>query len=112
MRDPAGRQQFGSVSCNRGVGIASFYDTHSSPIAQQPRRDRTLCLAPVLSRSATPYAHPVVWPSTGVHRRTPAGEGADGWLAFIAIDEDGDYAFHGCLEGEEAFVFATIETTA
>ncbi|HEY7568603.1 MAG TPA: hypothetical protein VH762_13580, partial [Gemmatimonadaceae bacterium] len=32
---------------------------------------------------------------------------AAGWQ-FIAIDEDGDYAFHAVVEGEEALVFATI----
>jgi hypothetical protein len=32
---------------------------------------------------------------------------AAGWQ-FMAIDEDGDYAFHGRLDGEEALVFATI----
>ena len=33
---------------------------------------------------------------------------AAGWQ-FMAIDEDGDYAFHGRFDGEEALVFATIE---
>ena len=32
---------------------------------------------------------------------------AAGWQ-FMAIDEDGDYAFHGSLDGEEALAFATI----
>lgn len=33
---------------------------------------------------------------------------AAGWQ-FMAIDEDGDYAFHGRLGGEEALAFATVE---
>jgi hypothetical protein len=33
---------------------------------------------------------------------------ADAGWQFIAIDEDGDYAFHAMVEGEEALVFATI----
>ena len=57
-------------------------------------------------------SHPSPTPILAVDWGTPADSllkkaTAAGWQ-FIAIDEDGDYAFHAVVEGEEALVFATI----
>jgi hypothetical protein len=56
--------------------------------------------------------HPNPTPILAVEWGTPADSllkkaAAAGWQ-FIAIDEDGDYAFHAEVEGAEALVFATI----
>jgi hypothetical protein len=70
-----------------------------------------LCaVAPVLSAQR---AHPSPAPLLVVEWGMPADSvmqkaAIAGWT-FMAIDEDGDYAFRGVLEGEEAFLFATIE---
>jgi len=57
-------------------------------------------------------SHPAPTPILGVDWGTPADsllkKAADAGWQFIAIDEDGDYAFHAVVEGEEALVFATI----
>ena len=57
-------------------------------------------------------SHPSPTPILAVDWGTPVDSllkkaTAAGWQ-FIAIDEDGDYAFHAVVEGEEALVFATI----
>lgn len=57
-------------------------------------------------------SHPLPTPILAVDWGTPADsllkKAADAGWQFIAIDEDGDYAFHAVVEGEEALVFATI----
>jgi hypothetical protein len=71
-----------------------------------------LCaFAPVV---AAQRAHPTPAPLLAVEWGTPADSlmpkaAAAGW-EFLAIDEDGDYAFHTKLDGEEALVFATFGT--
>ncbi|MGH7696197.1 MAG: hypothetical protein ACRENH_14520 [Gemmatimonadaceae bacterium] len=57
-------------------------------------------------------SHPAPTPILAVDWGIPADSllkkaAAAGWQ-FIAIDEDGDYAFHAVVDGEEALVFATI----
>jgi hypothetical protein len=72
-----------------------------------------LCaLAPVLSGQRT---HPTPAPLLAVEWGVSADSlihtaSAAGWR-FMTIDEDGDYAFYGRLDGEEAFVFATFGTS-
>lgn len=61
---------------------------------------------------AAQRTHPTPAPLLAVEWGTPADSlmpkaAAAGW-EFLAIDEDGDYAFHGRLDGEEALVFATF----
>lgn len=66
-------------------------------------------LTPALIAQRT---HPNPTPILAVEWGTPADsllkKAADAGWQFIAIDEDGDYAFHAVVEGEEALVFATI----
>ncbi|MGQ0642152.1 MAG: hypothetical protein ACT4P6_15500 [Gemmatimonadaceae bacterium] len=69
-----------------------------------------LCaLAPVLSAQR---AHPSPAPLFALEWGMPADSlvqkaTASGWQ-FMTIDEDGDYAFHGRFDGEEALIFATV----
>ncbi len=69
-----------------------------------------LCaFAPVI---AAQRAHPTPAPVLAVDWGTPVDSlmpkaAAAGW-EFMAIDEDGDYAFRGRLDGAETLVFATI----
>lgn len=57
-------------------------------------------------------SHPAPTPILAVEWGTTADsllrKATDAGWQFIAIDEDGDYAFHAVVEGEEALVFATI----
>ena len=63
---------------------------------------------------AAQRAHPTPSPLLAVDWGTTADSlmpkaAAAGW-EFLAIDEDGDYAFHAKLDGEEALIFATFGT--
>src|SRR5687768_15733729 len=63
---------------------------------------------------AAQRTHPTPAPLLAVEWGTPADSlmpkaAAAGW-EFLAIDEDGDYAFNAKLDGEEALVFATFGT--
>lgn len=65
--------------------------------------------APALIAQRT---HPTPTPFLSVEWGTPVDsvlkKAADAGWQFIAIDEDGDYAFNAVVDGEQALVFATI----
>jgi hypothetical protein len=69
-----------------------------------------LCaLAPALwSQRAQPTPAPLFVIEWGMSADSLVRSATSAGWSFMAIDEDGDYAFHGKLEGEEALLFATI----
>jgi hypothetical protein len=69
-----------------------------------------LCaLAPgLIAQRAHPSPTPILAVDWGTSADSLLKKAADAGWQFIAIDEDGDYAFHAMVEGEEALVFATI----
>ncbi len=69
-----------------------------------------LCaLAPgLIAQRAHPAPTPILAVDWGTTADSLLKKAAEAGWQFIAIDEDGDYAFHAVVDGEEALVFATI----